>query len=149
MKSPLWSKVLGVCLGILIGAGVAYAATYEYRAEVPASITVAIDVETVPGIEVTPTSLDFGTVAPGQSSGEVTIDVENIGDRGVAYYFDVIDLPVGMSVYVYRGGVWHELPAGGWSVSDPSSILTYRFYMSCLETVSEGPYSVTIVIREP
>jgi hypothetical protein len=151
MISPLWSKVLGIVLGILIGAGVVYAATYEYRVEVPSGITVASEVETVPGLQVSPTTLDFGEVAPGKSSGAVSVNVTNIGDRGVSHYIDVTGLPEGMTLYVYMAGdgVWRECPHGYWYVYDPGATRTYNFYLACSANVTEDSYNFTIVIREP
>jgi hypothetical protein len=151
MKSPVWGKVLGIVLGILIGGGVVYAATYEYTVEVPSGVTVASEVVAEPGLEVNPTTLDFGEVAPGLSSSAVSINVTNVGDRGVSHYIDVTGLPEGMTLYVYTlpNAAWHECPYGYYYVNDPDSTRTYSFYLACSENVTDDSYNFTIVIREP
>ena len=151
MKSPLWSKVLGVLLGIFIGAGVTYAAVFDYRADVPSGITVSADVEVVPGFEVTPDSLDFGFVAPGYSSSEVSLSVKNVGDKGAKHRVEVQGRPSGMKMYVFTtpDGAWREVPHEYWYVNNPGSTRAYKFYISCSGTVAEGSHNFTIVIREP
>lgn len=150
MKLPLWSRLLGVALGIFIGAGAVYAATYEYRVDVPSSLTVASEVVVDPGLQVSPTSVDFGEVAPGLSSGAVSINVTNIGDRGVSLYFDIVNLPSDMTLYVYcnSDGVWRECPHGYWYIYNPGVTQSFNFHISCLESVADAPYNFTIVIRE-
>ncbi len=55
--------------------------TYDLE---PSSATdVLVDIPSIVAISVTPTSIDFGTLSPGQSSSETTLTVENIGTTTV------------------------------------------------------------------
>ncbi len=153
MKSPLWSRVLGVILGMFIGAGVVYAVTYEYRTEMPSNVTVASNVTAEPGLQVTPTSLNLGTLQPGQTSSAVSIEVTNIGDRSVGLYFDVTNLPSGMTLYVNQSccdSNWHACPYDYGGMLEPGATHShyYRFYVSCSSSVAVDSYNFTTIIRE-
>jgi len=153
MKSPLWSKILGVVLGICLGAGVTYAATYDYTVDVPSSVTVASEVIVDPGLQISPTTLDFGEVAPGQSTGPVTAQLTNIGDRGISLYFDVANLPEGSTLY-YAVSIrnpyplWYEVPHNDSVMLYSGASCELQFYLAASASMVDGPYSFTITIRE-
>ncbi|MFP3974820.1 MAG: hypothetical protein ACLFVK_01175 [Dehalococcoidia bacterium] len=122
MKSPLWSKVLGVVIGLLVGASTAYAAVtvYQYQKEIPAKVSVDSDVTTSPGMELSSTSLDFGEVGVNGCSDEIYISLRNKGNKDISLLHRyVTGLPSDVDLEAsYDGKTWTDFE--GYVAADPS-----------------------------
>lgn len=92
---PFLIKILVIALAVLLlGAGAAYAA-YE---EAPSKI------DALPGLEISPTSLDFGEIEPyygpdaNHMSNKIALTVKNVGQTKVSLVLTFDNLPQGLSV---------------------------------------------------
>lgn len=125
MKPPLWSKILGVIIGILVGAGTTYAAVkvYEYKVEVPAKVKVESNVISPPGLEVAPNPLDFGSVGLDDCSKEVHIFLHNYGNKDLdLLHRYTIGLPKDVSLEAsYNGKEWMDFE--GYVPADTDGVL--------------------------
>ncbi len=157
MKSPLWSKILGVLIGMLIGASVAYAAVtvYEYKAEIPATVTVDSEVSLTPGMEISLASVDFGPIGPNGCSGEVYISLWNKGNKDIALLHRyVVGLPADITLEAsYDGKNWMDFE--GYVPADPvDGVLeageTTGLYLRLVasENTTPGPINFTIGFEE-
>lgn len=122
MKSPLWSKVLGVIIGLLVGASTAYAAVtvYQYKEEIPARVSIESDVTTSPGMELSSTSLDFGSVGVDGCSDEVYISLRNRGNKDISLLHRYVNgLPSDVDLEAsYDGKTWTDFE--GYVSADPA-----------------------------
>ncbi len=122
MKSPLWSKVLGVVIGLLVGASSAYAAVtvYQYQKEIPAKVSVSSDVAVSPGMELSSASLDFGEVGVNGCSHEIYISLRNKGNKDISLLHRyVTGLPSDVDLEAsYDGKTWADFE--GYVAADPS-----------------------------
>lgn len=149
MRFPLWSKILGILLGILLSAGVTYAAVYVYNVSVPSSVSVKTETASQPGLTVSPTSISFGEIAPGQSTGEKSISITNVGDKGVNLRFEVTGLPSGLTLYVFDvNQMWYTVPWDSLQSLPIATNRTHKFYVKASENAAPGSYNFTIVIKE-
>ena len=152
MRSPLWSKILGIVIGILLGAGVAYAAVYVYNVSIPSSVSVETETTSQPGLNVSPSPLAFDEIAPGQSTGEKSITLNNVGDKDVNLTCQVSGLASGLTLYTMDVGAgytyWRTVPADIGGPLAKGSTRTQKFYVKAADTAVTGSYNFTIVIKE-
>ena len=108
-------KVLSlVLLGLLLGAGVTYAA-YQYRASV--SMRGEIVATTTPGLAITPGIVDFAGMVPGAKSPVRTLEITNAGDITLTRIrFNATGLPTGVIFLVSYSPETPVIPGGKWTV---------------------------------
>jgi hypothetical protein len=147
--------VLGILFGFLLGAGVALAAIYVYDSQTPVTIRVAAipDQTTQPGLEVTPSSLDFGEVVPTQRTAGTASEKRALTIKNVSSYtIKGIQLEFTMSPCVAlqlrddaaTGG------GGGYGGGDPcTQFLYYQCTLAPGESVTIQPYFVVFFNTPP
>ncbi|MFP3975042.1 MAG: hypothetical protein ACLFVK_02330 [Dehalococcoidia bacterium] len=122
MKLPLWSKVLGVLLGLMVGATTAYAAVtvYQYKEEIPGKAKITDDVVASPGMTLSSSSLDFGTIGVNGCSDEVYISLKNKGNKDISLLHRyVVGLPQDVDLEVsYDSTNWNDFE--GYVSADPN-----------------------------
>ena len=103
-----------VLLGLLLGAGVTYAA-YQYRASV--SMRGEIVATTTSGLAITPSSIDFAGMVPGSKGPIRTLEVSNVGDIALTTIrFNATGLPAGVVLLVSYSPETPVAPGGKWTV---------------------------------
>jgi len=89
-----------------------YQETYQLP---PASSAVTLGATILPAIsiEVTPGTLDFGTLAPGHSSSELILSINNTGGSKVTLTADVTDTAANLYVsgMLLNSGIWNAYSA--------------------------------------
>ena len=156
VKFRLWPTILGILIGILMGAGAAYAATvYQNSADIPMSVEVGdVPVTYSPGLEVTPTVMNF-SVEPGGKSNIVTLTVKNIGDEVLGG----IRLAMPDGIYELK---FQETSVDGWSYGassgwehsfynlkiEPGDSFTFNIYLRASTDVTPGSYDFTLHVEE-
>ena len=165
MKSPLWSKVLGVLLGIFIGAGVTYAAVhYSYHVEAVASVEVGEGpTEFEPGLSISPTTLDFGKIYPNTGPGsdhmseKIALNVTNIGDVRVSLKLTVDNVPETLGVQAddlnnmsfepgTEPGTRKITMSGHAWKADPGETYVLYIYVIAQSTTSPGSYDFKVIV---
>lgn len=160
MRSPLWSKIIGVVIGVLLGASAVYAAgmVYDYNAQVPSVLTVNVtaagDVTHSPGLAVSPTSIDFGALPPGAWSEVKCVEVSSISDpaEGIPeFVIRAIDCPSDITVLVsdIPDGEWKDISAGCVVRLQGGTSERYYFKVKPYTEATPGSRNFTIDIREP
>lgn len=109
---------LGVLVALVISAGSALAAVFIYRAVFISQVVVEPGIT---GLQVTPQSINFGTMAIGDWSQTQTIKVKNIGgDTLTTLYFETTGMPEGIALYVITPPIFPIVP--GAEVTIPISL---------------------------
>ena len=113
-----WPKIVLISfLAVLLLSGVALAVTYVYTALFSYQVTVETG---TPGLTVTPTSYNFGTMAVGGWSGQQTMTITNVGvDTITGFYFETT-APSGLSFYVIIPPIFPLTP--GQQITFPISL---------------------------
>jgi len=156
MKFRLWSTVLGIVIGMLLGAGAAYGATvYLNFADIPVSVDVGdVRVSYSPGLEVAPTTIEF-YVEPGGRSNIVPLKVTNTGHEAL----DGIKIAMPDGPYELRLQDTSTNSASygastGWDVSfyhlnvQPGDSFTFNLYLRASTDVVPGSYDFTLHLEE-
>ena len=90
-----------------------------------------VDVPDIVAISVDPTSIDFGTLIPGQTSAEFAITVENIGTHEVD-----VDADVSGSVLFTNNLELRNAPDGDpWGINAPWSLIVENLAMGDSEAL--------------
>lgn len=106
--------ILLVLLGLLLGAGIAYAA-YQYRA----SVSMRGEIVTIPepGLVVSPGTVDFAGMVAGAKGPVRTLEVTNAGDVALRVIrFNATGLPAGVVFLVSYSPETLVAPGGKWTV---------------------------------
>lgn len=146
-----WGAVDGPS-GVGVGSGDAVSTNVNFTPWLTGtSVGLAADVEAIIAINVSPTSIDFGTITPGTSSPGGEITVRNIGQVTVAVnaYLDPIG---GAFEYLFLSGRDHP-GSGAWSPGDlgmgnmiPTSIVKCPTRLNVPATYSaKGEESATLI----
>lgn len=156
MKLRLWSTILGIVIGILLGAGGAYAATvYQNSADIPVSVEVGdMPVTYSPGLDVSPTAISF-SIEPGGKSNIVSVTVKNVGDEVVdGLKVSIPDMPYELRLRDTRASSSSYSWGAGWQLSyynlniQPEHSVIFNIYLEASTDTTPGSYDFNLQVEE-